>query len=78
MADSKQMMPFVKENYWIMLVGVAVLLLGFLVMSLDSETFGFGFMGLTLGPLIVFTGFMIQFVAILYKPKKQKESASKN
>jgi hypothetical protein len=61
---------FKKINYLIMIVGIALILLGLLIMSLDQETYGFGFFGLTLGPIIVFSGFMIQFVAILYKSKK--------
>ncbi|MBT5505879.1 MAG: DUF3098 domain-containing protein [Flammeovirgaceae bacterium] len=61
---------FKKINYLIMILGIALILLGFLTMSLDQETYGFGFLGLTLGPIIVFSGFMIQFVAILYKSKK--------
>jgi len=47
--------PFKKENYTIMLVGLAVLFLGFVIMSLDGQEFGFGFMGLTLGPIVVFS-----------------------
>ena len=61
---------FKKINYLIMIVGIALILLGLLIMSLDQETYGFGFFGLTLGPIIVFSGFMIQFAAILYKSKK--------
>ena len=61
---------FKKINYLIMILGIAVILLGFVIMSLDQEIYGFGFLGLTLGPIIVFLGFMIQFVAILYKSKK--------
>ena len=61
---------FKKINYLIMILGIALILLGFLIMSLDQETYGFGFFGLTLGPIIVFSGFMIQFIAILYKSKK--------
>ncbi|MAJ51149.1 MAG: hypothetical protein CMB82_05995 [Flammeovirgaceae bacterium] len=61
---------FKKINYLIMISGIAMILLGFVIMSLDQETYGFGFLGLTLGPIIVFLGFMIQFVAILYKTKK--------
>lgn len=56
----------------IMLTGVAVLILGFIIMSLDGEPYGFGFLGLTLGPLVVLLGFAIEFVAILYKPKENK------
>ena len=61
---------FKKINYLIMILGIAVILFGFVIMSLDQETYGFGFLGLTLGPIIVFLGFMIQFVAILYKSEK--------
>ena len=60
---------FHRINYLIMLIGIAILVAGFIVMSMDKETFGFGFLGLTLGPIMVFLGFMTQFVAILYKQK---------
>ncbi len=70
--DNKQKLAFSKVNYIIMLAGIAVLIIGFIVMSLDKETHGFGFLGLTLGPVIVILGFIIQFFAILYKPKKDK------
>jgi hypothetical protein len=39
-------------------------------MSLDSEQHGFGFLGLTLGPIIVMAGFVIEIFAILRKPTK--------
>lgn len=54
-----------------MIVGIMVLLLGFLLMSIDSEEYGFGVLGLTIGPITVFLGFCIEFVAILYKPKNK-------
>lgn len=55
-----------------MLSGLTVLVIGFIVMSLDSEPYGFGFLGLTLGPIIVMTGFIIQFFAIMHNPQKNK------
>jgi uncharacterized membrane protein HdeD (DUF308 family) len=70
MSDNKSQLPFAKENYWIMFVGIGLILFGFLVMATDSTTFGFGFTGLTLGPVMVFSGFMVQIVAILFKKKK--------
>lgn len=53
-----------------MIAGIVTLIVGFTVMSIDSEPFGFGFLGLTLGPIIVMTGFIIGIFAILYSPKK--------
>ncbi len=64
---------FDKENYRLMLIGIGIILLGFVVMSLDKEPYGFGFLGLTLGPIIVVLGFFFQFFAIFYKKKQEKE-----
>ncbi|MFN8356489.1 MAG: DUF3098 domain-containing protein [Spirosomataceae bacterium] len=64
-------LPFGKENYTLMLIGVAVILGGFFIMSLDKEEFGFGFLGITLGPIVVMSGFVLEFFAILRKPSKQ-------
>lgn len=64
---------FSKINYIIMLGGVLTLVLGFIIMTLDKEEFGFGFLGLTLGPIVVMLGFLIQFVAIFYKQKPSND-----
>jgi hypothetical protein len=64
---------FDRTNYIILLIGIAVLFIGFFVMTLDKEPYGFGFVGLTLGPIIVSLGFAIQFVAILYKKKSSEK-----
>lgn len=55
-----------------MLAGIGTLIIGFTIMSLDKEDYGFGFLGLTLGPIIVMIGFIIQFFAIMYKSKEDK------
>lgn len=67
-----QKLPFTKINYVIMIAGILVLILGFIFMSMDTEQHGFGFMGLTLGPVVVMLGFVIEFIAIFYKPKNKK------
>ncbi len=64
---NKEKLPFGKTNYLTMLLGIAIILIGFFIMSLDKEEFGFGFLGLTLGPIIVLAGFTIEFFAILKK-----------
>lgn len=63
-------MPFGPKNYQLMGIGVAIILAGFFIMTLDKEEFGFGFLGLTLGPLIVLSGFIVEFFAILFNPRK--------
>lgn len=63
-------LPFGKKNYQWMIIGILSLVMGFTIMSLDSEPHGFGFLGLTLGPLVVMAGFIIQIYAILHRPTK--------
>ncbi|HTE30524.1 MAG TPA: DUF3098 domain-containing protein [Chryseolinea sp.] len=63
-------MPFGKKNYQLMIAGVIALVIGFVIMSLDPKQHGFGFLGLTLGPIVVMAGFIIEIVAILHKPTK--------
>jgi len=64
---NKGTLPFGKTNYRLMLAGIAIILIGFFVMSLDTTEFGFGFLGITLGPIIVLSGFGLEFFAILKK-----------
>ncbi|MEO7991004.1 MAG: DUF3098 domain-containing protein [Chryseolinea sp.] len=63
-------LPFGRRNYKLMIIGVLTLIVGFIIMSIDKEQHGFGFLGLTLGPIVVVAGFIIQFFAILLKPTK--------
>lgn len=42
---------------------------GFIIMTLDKEPFGFGFLGLTLGPALVLVGVIIPIFA-LFRPRK--------
>jgi len=72
--SNKHKLPFEKGNFVIMLVGIGLLMLGFFIMTLDQQTYGFGMLGITIGPIIVFIGFMVEFFAIFYKPKNSKDS----
>lgn len=62
---------FGNRNYGMMLTGLGVLLAGFLGMALDQEPYGFGLLGLTVGPAGVLLGLAIQFFAIFLPPKKK-------
>ena len=53
-----------------MLVGIGIIVLGFTIIGLDDHEHGFGFMGLTLGPIITLFGFIFQFYAIFYRSDK--------
>ena len=64
---SKSALPFNRQNYLLMLIGIGLILAGFFVMTLDKEEFGFGFLGITLGPAITFVGFLFEFYAIFKK-----------
>lgn len=70
MSNTPSNMPFGKQNYQLMIAGLIIILAGFFIMTLDKEEFGFGFLGITLGPVVVMTGFVIEFFAILRKPTK--------
>lgn len=68
--SEKNKLAFGKNNYILMVAGILVLAIGFIIMSIDKEQYGFGTLGLTVGPIIVMLGFIIEFFAILQKPKK--------
>ena len=67
---------FGKENYILMIVGIVLIILGFILMtgggSKDPNVFNeemFNFRRLTLAPIMVLVGFAIEIVAIMKKPK---------
>ena len=70
--DNKNKLKIDKKNYTLMLVGIAVLIAGFTLMTMDKEQYGFGVVGLTIGPIVVMAGFIIQFFAIFAKSKQNK------
>ena len=68
---------FGKKNYQIMFIGLAFIIAGFVLMSggdtLDETSFNpeiFNFQRITLAPILILTGFVIEVFAIMYKPKK--------
>lgn len=65
-------LPFTRKNYQLMIIGLLTVAVGFTIMTLDTEPYGFGFMGITLSPIIVVAGFLLEIYAILYTPKEKK------
>ena len=82
MANVKKEAPvknnlFVKENYTWMLIGMAVLALGFFLMaggkSSDPKVFDpkdvYSTTRITIAPILIIAGFIIEIAAIMRKPK---------
>lgn len=64
---------FKRMNYIIMIAGVLVVALGMVLMALESSQYGFGVLGLTVGPIVITLGLLIEFFAIFYRPKELEE-----
>jgi hypothetical protein len=68
---------FDKTNYYIMFAGLALILLGFVLMaggkSADPHVFNkeeiYSFRRITLAPILIIAGFVVEVVAIMRKPK---------
>ena len=41
-----------------MIIGIVIIFSGFFIMTMDNEEYGYGFLGLTLGPIVVLFGFI--------------------
>ena len=71
---------FGKLNYKLLLIGLAFLFLGYILMigggSDDPKVFSpalFDFQRLTLAPLLLIIGFVIEIFAIMKKPKESQQ-----
>ncbi len=67
---------FGKENYRLMLIGLALIALGFILMigggSKDPSQFNpdiFSFRRITLAPILVLAGYVVEIFAIMKNPK---------
>lgn len=67
---------FSKENYYLMLAGLVLIILGFMLMaggkSEDPNVYSediFSFRRITLAPIVILLGFVVEIVAIMRKPK---------
>lgn len=73
-----KVMPFGRDNYLWVIIGLIFLLVGFLLMigggSDNPDVFNeaiFSFRRITLAPILVLVGFGIEFYAIMKKPKNR-------
>ncbi|MDL2254895.1 DUF3098 domain-containing protein [Bacteroidales bacterium OttesenSCG-928-J16] len=78
--DSGKFMPFRKDNYIFLLIGLALIFIGFLLMiggsSNDPDIFSekiYSFRRITLSPILIVAGFIVEIYAIMKKPKPTEE-----
>jgi hypothetical protein len=76
---SKETFALGKENYKLMIIGFAVIVLGFLLMigggSDDPKVFSpdiFSFRRITLAPICILGGLVFEIYAIMKKPKSNE------
>lgn len=70
---------FDKKNYWMMIGGVVLLAIGFVLLSgggsddpVNHFSYEmFSFRRLWVAPIFLVAGFVLEAVAIMYKPKKK-------
>lgn len=80
-SNQKPVFLFDKVNYYIMFGGLALILLGFILMaggkSQDPHAFNYdeiySFRRITLAPLLIIAGFVVEAIAIMRKPTENTE-----
>lgn len=65
---------FVRRNYVLLLVGIAVIVAGFVMMRLENEVDGF--ISLYVAPLLILGGYLEIMYAIIVSPDEESERAS--
>ncbi len=77
--DDMQGFALGKENLKLMLIGLVIIIVGFILMtggkSNDPSVFNpeiFSFRRITLAPMVVLFGFLFEIYAIMKKPKQSK------
>lgn len=74
--ENQKQLPFTKMNYILVIAGVLLIALGMILMigggSADPDVFNdkmFNFQRITLSPILILAGFVVELVAIFYKKK---------
>ena len=80
LAEKQNNMPLTVANYKLMLIGLAIIIIGYVLMtgggSDDPNVFNeemFSFRRITLAPIVVLAGSGFEIYALMYKPKNKKE-----
>ncbi|MFN3529568.1 MAG: DUF3098 domain-containing protein [Bacteroidia bacterium] len=58
---------FSKKNYTLMLIGLGLIVLGNILMIGTEDIYGFT--KITLAPILIMAGFLVEIYAIMFRPK---------
>lgn len=67
---SRGVMVFERRNYLLLLLGVALVVVGYVIMRMENEVDGF--ISLYIAPLLILGGYLEIIYAIMWRPKKEQ------
>jgi hypothetical protein len=62
--DNSRKFPLNSKSIYVLITGIIIMIIGFFIMTLDKEPFGFGLLGITIGPIIVLIGVFIPIYSL--------------
>lgn len=65
-------MVFSRANYLLLLLGLVIIVIGYVIMRLENEVDGF--ISLYIAPILILGGYLEIIYAIFYQPKDPSES----
>ncbi|GMQ82505.1 MAG: hypothetical protein BMS9Abin05_1959 [Rhodothermia bacterium] len=65
-------MVFSRANYLLFFLGLAVIVIGYVIMRIENEVDGF--VSLYIAPILILGGYLEIMYAIVYQPKDPSES----
>lgn len=82
---SEKIFPFTRENYILIITGLIIVIIGYLLMtggrSPDPNQFYpdqvYSWRRITLAPIVIMIGFLVEVYAIMKKPKEAQDTSHK-
>jgi len=70
---ARGVMVFERKNYLLLMLGVALIVVGYVIMRVDNEVDGF--LSLYVAPLMILGGYLEVIWAIMWRPGEESASA---
>ena len=69
-------MVFTKKNYTLLILGLVMIIVGYVIMRMENEVDGF--ISLYVAPLLLLAGYLEIIYAIMWRPKVEAPQAEKS